>query len=288
MSSIEQTYNEMKARERKWPGFSNNVPFATIGHWYRLDMEPLTESHELDQWVRKTDVDYQIPTSKMFSPWSSITLDGEHLAWINRQHDVHLQNEHRKNITPEDRTEIDHLISGGTHYGHDSGSSDVTKFLVHQYQNYRDKPDSFIRRPAHPGINAPSMKIDLHKIDGILGQNKFNGDFHSFHGIGFDPDKVAEHSSLLHLPAYTSGSVNRSIALKWAKMSPINGTHHVMHIISPDNSTGLYIGNDPYKDNEVLLPRNITLKLHSNPQDFDVNGNHVKIWTGLRQTHLET
>lgn len=286
--TFEKIYSEMRARERKWPGFSNNIPIASIGHWHTRDMEAVNESVDLDHWIRQTDHDYPLPATKMFSPWTSLTVDENHLNWIEKQPDTHLQQEHLRNIPSAERGHIGHLISGGMEYGHDSGSSDVTKFLVDSYRKNRYSPDSFTRVPAYPGMNLSPINIDLKKIDGLLNQNKFSDTFHSFHGIGFDPAKVSEHSSLLHLPSYTSGSVNRVIALKWAKLSPVNGIHHVMHIVNPIGSHGLYIGNNPFKDNEVLLPRNITLKLHHSPQDFDVNGSKVKVWTGERQHHLET
>lgn len=110
--SVTLIYSEMKARERKWPGFSNNVPVATIGHWYCDGMDVLSESVELDHWIRQIDHNYPVPSEKMFSPWTSLSVDPEHLEWITKQHDSHLQKEHLRNIQPSDRSHICHLING--------------------------------------------------------------------------------------------------------------------------------------------------------------------------------
>jgi hypothetical protein len=205
---------------------------------------------------------------------------------MQRQHDHHLQLSHSNNLSDDDHQHVNKLIHGGMDYGHDSGSADLTTFLLNSHG--KGFPPTEFKRTSADGNRTDT--VDLTKIDSILKKNKFVGQFHSFHGIGFDPaEKLGNDGNLLHLPAYTSGSVNRNIALKYANFSPVGNVRHMLHVIHSPGSHGLYLGNNTFPDNEVLLPRNMTLKMFPNqPSEYHVGDARVKIWTAHRLNSMET
>jgi hypothetical protein len=282
IDAIADQYRLIHAKSRQWPNLSNSVPVAAIQHEQTCAKSHLTESDGLDRWVRQSDVDYPIRSRTIFSMGPDYLLSrGVHADWMERQHDHHLQQSHDSNLTDIDKDHIQKLIIGGMEYGHDSGSADLTKFLTDAYKT-RSKPSLFVRKHVKD-VSVPPDQIDLTKVDSALGKNTFADGFHSFHGIGFHPGKLVGNSDMLHLPAYTSGSVNRNIALKYAKLSPVDGAHHVIHMVHPKDSTGVYIGNQSFHDNEVLLPRNLTLKIHPHESArYDVNGKPVHVWVAHR------
>jgi hypothetical protein len=279
-----EIYHQMLKSPFSWP-YLGKIPTAIIFH---DGLSNLVENKELDEWVHVSDHGYPVSSQSIFNPGIDFFENQEkHIDWMRKQHNATLQENHKKLLSVSDEDHLKKLISGGMDFGHDSGSSDITKFLLDSHRNL-PYPTSFTRVPRPGATKRFPETVDLSAIDSVLKKTSFDGEFHSFHGIGFDPKQLMGSHDILHLPAYTSGSVNRNIALKYSNFSPVSGTHHVIHMIHPHGSTGTYIGNTHFMDNEVLLPRNITLKLFpDHPREYHVGNKTVKVWAANRQSHME-
>lgn len=285
MNKIEDTYRKM-TRRINWMHLPIDTPIAIIFH----GQKHLTEEQEsVDDWVLKSEPTYPTKPSFFFHDPFHMMHRTLHDNWIKEQENKELNQHHVNNLTSDDRIHIGHLVVGGMMFGHDSGSKDINDYLFRSHQKM-EYPNTFIRT-KHPGLSAniPDKHIDLTKIDSAIGKNDFgDSQFHTLHGLNFDPRNSIK-DDVLHLPAYTSGSLNRAIALKYSAMSPVDGTHHILHIVHPSYSKGIYVGNPSnLNDNEVLLPRNMTLKMpHKEPTTYDVSGKRVNVWLAHRMSHLE-
>ena len=285
MDTVADVYRKLMLKPRSWMGLNRRtVSVAILQHSGGF----ITESVEFDNWMRTTDVGYPNSSTDIvrqaygkINHYDYVNLQSTHNDWMDQHHDIRLQYQHRSKVTPDDHSEFQKLIVGGHEFGYDSGSRDVSDHLVQTYRDGKPMPSEFQRSPKHI--------VDLMKVDAALKKNTFDDIFHSFHGVGFNPSAQVQQDGVLHLPAYSSGSVNRNIALKYAAMSPTDGQHHILHIIHPRASTGIYFGNEFYKDNEVLLPRHMTLQVHTSaPNKYLVDGKHVNVWVANRLSHLES
>lgn len=284
MKTLEDIYREMRSKPLKW---NHANIYACVSFEHGTTDDHLMENVELDKWVQQTDHGYPIPTSRSFNSISPAADHFNHDQWINQQHNSTLAQEHLDKLSDDEFNEIRKIHSGGIHFGYDSGSADVTKFLLDQHGKAQ-YPIEF-HRTSHPSKNDQlSEHINLSVIDNGLRKNIFPSEFHSFHGVKFDPKDVIKDRGVLHLPAYTFGSINRNIGLKWSRLnSPDEQEHHVIHMVHPAGSTGLYIGNQRFRDNEVVLPRNLSLHMKMTPTSYKVGDKNVHIWQGHRQTDME-
>lgn len=132
--------------------------------------------------------------------------------------------------------------------------------------------------------------VDHKALDSIVRQTKSPHDLTLYTGIRRHPQKRANGDGLLHLPAYTSTSLNAAPAISFATKSPRHISEdpqdrrnkHVLKISYPKGSHGVYIGKqtDIPGEREFLMPRGVTLRISDNPRIIHdpFHDRHVHIW----------
>ena len=128
--------------------------------------------------------------------------------------------------------------------------------------------------------------IDIDHLDSAIRANTHEKKFVTYSGIGFNPSDLMGDSDILHLPAYTSSSSVKGIAIPYAKADH-NGEFHVLEIHHPAGSHGLYVGDNdpsPWGHKEHIMPRGETLKISKKPNShMDNNGEILHVWKATRQ-----
>lgn len=129
------------------------------------------------------------------------------------------------------------------------------------------------RRQSDKETHEKSVKA----IDNALTHSKLPHDLHVYHGTTtFNPGEEANKHPEGHIkiPTYLSTSISKTEASAFADPSSENG--HIIHIHMKKGQNALPIGgnSDHSGEEEVLLPRNQTLKVHPVPTKLD-NGMHV-------------
>ena len=113
-------------------------------------------------------------------------------------------------------------------------------------------------------------------------------DLHVFHGTTrFNPgEEAAKNGGKITLPGYTSTSINASNALDFAEAGQSHNSH-VIHIHLKKGQKAHYLGSNSAvpEEQEALLPRNTTLRVHPKPTILHsgTKGKLTHIWHG----HIE-
>lgn len=290
--SIASAYQSVENSARAWPLFAYNLPSAIVWHDHYIITES-TDVERIHDWVLKTDHDYPVHMGKHITKQRDSHLDSlAHSEWMKTQHEDTLFHKHQLKLTGEDFDNIDNLVYGGLYAGHASGSRDVNDFLWQNHKEKKESPSEFVRTNTSHGDLDGDITLNLNSIDSTIKKNRFEKPLITYHGIGFDPSEILDKNKTIHLPAYTSGSLNRNIAIRYAKANMHNRNIHEMHIIQlkhPQQSTGLYLGNtEAFTDNEVLLPRHMTIRLDTTPDKYQVGEHTVNIWKANRLLATET
>ena len=161
-----------------------------------------------------------------------------------------------------------------THHIHKytDGSRILNKALYQAHANGEKAPTE---------VRGYSHTHDVKKLDTALSRNKLPTDLHVYSGVGFDPSlKAAKHPEhIMHLPAYTSTSIKKSVARNFAatqgnekpalQKGGLKG--HILHIHLKKGHAGAYIDHESaFKgEGEFLLPRAKNMKIthHSDHED---------------------
>jgi len=241
-------------------------------------------SESLVDWVNHTqDSDHE---------FTKITDKLLHTKSVTQEDDEsELSDEHINKLTHKDRNAVDAYVNGGHHNDQHSdeeetsGSHDVNKHLIDSHnkgvapqKNFHFKRDS---------IGIPDKHLHIDHLDDALAKNKLKAPLSTYSGVSFDPSKMIDKQNTLHMPAYTSSSTNRAVAVKYAVKTPTG--RHILHIEHPKGSTGLYIGDDDtfggFGDKEHISPRN--MQLHINPiPEIHTHGTHtIHVWHAKRVAH---
>jgi hypothetical protein len=199
-----------------------------------------------------------------------------------------LATEHINNLDGHHHQTVDAYITGGLEDGHDTGSKFVNDHLIksHKMKKTPNKEFSFGEDPDFQKV------LNIDHLDEALSKNKLDKQLTTYSGIGFHPKELMKDGNLVHLPAYTSSSTNRAVALMYSKKDK-NNDYHVLQIKHPKGSTGLYLGDNedltPFRQKEHISPRNITLKVNPEPEiHTDTLGNKVHIWKATRLLSKES
>lgn len=143
-------------------------------------------------------------------------------------------------------------------------SSDVNKSLLSAHQKGREHPNTF---------TDDLHSYHLPTLDKELDEHKLTHPLNVYSGVGFNPQHLAaEHpEGHIHLPAYTSTSIDKDIAREFASsaLKPSEGKH-IIHMQLPKGHAGKYIGKNSENshESEFVVPRNTTIKVHPNPQEI--------------------
>lgn len=203
---------------------------------------------------------------------------------IKEQPDLHqdLADEHAANLDSHHKESVHAYINGGLEDGHDSGSKFVNDHLIRAHKSGKAPKKEFTFGPD-PDY-ATVLNVD--DLDHALKQNKLEKPLTTYSGIGFNPQKLMKDNGLVHLPAYTSSSTHRGVALMYANADE-NSDYHVLQIKHPAGSTGLYIGDNErfssFAHKEHLMPRGSNIKINPTPEIHTDNlGNKIHVWKATR------
>jgi hypothetical protein len=134
-----------------------------------------------------------------------------------------------------------------------------------------------------------NMTHDLRGLDAAINRNTFQHDTTLFSGIWWNPKDRADEDGIIHLPAYTSTTVDKKTALSFGinNAKSRDQERHVLRIINPAGTTGVYTHDDKDithydHENEVILPRGIKIKINTTPQRIHGMDGVTNIWTAQR------
>lgn len=111
-------------------------------------------------------------------------------------------------------------------------------------------------------------------------------DLHVFHGTSrFNPGaEAAKNGGRITLPAFTSTSINARNALDFADAGQSHNSH-VIHIHMKKGQRAHYLGSNSAvpEEQEALLPRNTTLRIHPTPTILHSGsaGKLTHVWHGF-------
>jgi hypothetical protein len=191
------------------------------------------------------------------------------------------------------------------------GSKAMNHRLIDEHVHGPDHPLIATYRKVHPAMaskwdddylekyHGESMRRDFKEadevrqgLDKIMKKPKIKTphDMHVYTGVSFNPEHLKDNSGLLHLPAFTSTSIDPMVAKNFAMYhSKAKDDHmHLLKIHVPKGSAGLYVHSDTtnrihhisFAEKELLLNRNTKMQVHHEP-DLDTYGNldkKIKIW----------
>ena len=281
-----KTFKNFVENEKKsivahaWHG--ENRKLETIYAWHGDDRS-LSELNEgyMQDWSSETE-----PSGKHeFDPKYFYKQNGykQTKKYVSSEINPELVDEHMKNINQQDHNVIGNYISRGKNFGHESGSKELNKNLIELNKQGKRQPSSFTYKPhTDDSYEQDPHIINLDHLDSALDKNKLTKKLTTYTGVGFDPvDLRNEH--MIHLPSYTSGSLNRAVATKYTNPED----RHILQIEHDVGHTGMYVGNNkkitPFKDNEFIMPRGINIELHHTPEEHeDTDGTKFKIWKATR------
>ena len=136
-----------------------------------------------------------------------------------------------------------------------------------------------------------SNDYNIKHLDAALDKHAAPKDFFVFSGIPFNPNEVKNDGGKIHLPAYTSTSLNLDRAAYFAKRfsdhtNPENTHIHILKINVPEGSKhGAYIAQySRYNkgEHEFLMKRNSVIKVDRVPEVHEItNGditNKLHVW----------
>lgn len=261
---------------------TSKFPSADISH--HKTKKHFVFEHVVD-WANKTQDPYdELPS---FDMHNRITNIGSHVYDTKDPHDE-LSQEHAKHLENHHYYSVDAYITGGLEEDHETGSSHVNEHLLKAHKAKRQPKKEF-----KFGEDEDYQKVlNIDHLDEALSKNKLDKQLTTYSGLGFNPGKLVKEDGMLHLPAYTSSSTNRAVALLYAKPNEEDGIHHVLQIKHPKGSTGLYVGDNedfsPFRHKEHIAPRGITLKVNPDPEvHMDNMGNTVHVWHATRHLKYE-
>jgi hypothetical protein len=199
-----------------------------------------------------------------------------------------LSKEHSKNISGRHANALRAYVTGGLDAGHETGSGEVNKHLIDSHINKTPINQSFHFSNDDDPENGQTLNIN--DLDDALNQNKLHKNLVTYSGLGFNPSRIMQNN-LLHLPAYTSSSTSRHVALIYARPDE-NMDAHILEIHHPKGSNGMYLGDNedytPFYQKEHLMPRGVTIQINPIPEIHEgKDGNKLHVWKAKRLLSLE-
>lgn len=267
MVNEEYTINEAK---------ETRIPFADISHHHHK--KHLNEG-KIEGWINhKQPYDSQVNNFNFDTSIDSIRPK----TYSTEDTHKDLADDHLSNLDGHHREAVESYIMGGLEDGDETGSFRVNDHLIKSHRAKKEPKKEF-----HFGPDKDFQRyLNIDDLDDALEINKLDKPLTTYSGIGFNPKDIMKEGNLLHLPAYTSSSTNRGVAVLYSKKDK-DKVYHVMQIHHPTGSTGLYIGDrddfSPFMQKEHIMPRNTTLKVNPKPEIHTDNmGVQMHIWKATR------
>lgn len=150
-------------------------------------------------------------------------------------------------------------------------SADVNRHLIYSHKEGKD--------PMQEKVHTKTLQ----KLDESLDElsKPAPHDFHVYTGVGtgFNIAHIrAKQGDKVHLPAYTSTSINPSIAASFSNDGHLKMFGEMIRVHIPKGSThGTYLGHlgEVGDEGEFLLKRGKTLKFHGEPRAVRTSGKTV-------------
>jgi len=181
---------------------------------------------------------------------------------------------------------------------HNSQANDKLGDHTAAYSRWSNELNKSLLNSSNAGREHPkSFQDDLHtfhlpSLDKELDEHKLPQKLHTYSGVRFDPDKIAStHKDRhIHLPAYTSTSIEKETALGFAQDHTDHTDehdfthHHIIHFNLKKGQKGMFVGMHPDlnsndqisahpREHEFILPRNTRIKIHPKHDTYDDNNN---------------
>jgi len=255
----------------------DSLPVADISHHHKPDNN-LDES--MNSWINSgRDYDNRYTSNKLkllrtIAPY-----------WKEKDPYEILAKAHDSAITEPRHSHAIHAYINGSLGEEDisTGSEIVNKHLIKSHID-KTEPNKFF------SFGESGLDLNLNDLDEALKLNKLNAPLTTYSGIGFNPKKLMTEKGLLHLPAYTSSTTNKAVALRYTV--PDSDGVHVLQITHHKGATGFYVGDNedysPFMQKEHIMPRGITLKINPVPEIHeDDEGNKLNVWKAKRLASLE-
>lgn len=249
------------------------APVVDISHHRKL-VDKKRVDEDIMKWVDKTQPNgHELEHIKNLS--KSSFADDQHKS---------LAEEHVKNLTGDHHVAVSAYISGGLRDGHETGSRHVNEHLISAHNSGIEPKKHF--KFGNEDEGTEELHVD--HLDDAIKQNKLHKSLTTYSGISFHPHTHVDSRNTLHMPAYTSSSTSRAVAMQYASNKD-NHVHHILKISHPKGSTGLYVGDNtdmsPFYQKEHLSPRNMKIKVNPEPEiHTDDHGNELHVWSAKRIT----
>lgn len=258
------------------------IPFADISHHHHR--KHLNEG-KIEDWIN-----HKQPYGQQVNNFNFDTSIDSIRPKTYAAEDTHkdLADDHLSNLDGHHREAVESYIMGGLEDGDETGSFRVNDHLIKSHRAKKEPKKEF-----HFGSDEDFQRyLNLDHLDEALEINKLDKPMTTYSGIGFNPKDIMKEGNLLHLPAYTSSSTNRGVAVLYSKPDK-DRVYHVIQIHHPTGSTGLYIGDrddfSPFMQKEHIMPRNTTLKINPKPEVHTDNlGVQMYIWKATRVLDKDT
>jgi len=203
-------------------------------------------------------------TGKDVNSWVSENENPENI-------DTQLKASHRQ--TDDDKTHV---------YRYTAASRPFNTFLYESHKK-DEKPSKFNI------VGRNNFTHDIRGLDAALHRNKLESPLVSYSGIGWNPHDRMDNEGVVHLPAYTSTTLAKSIAYNFAKSNKLDKDNplHILRIKHHAGDSGFYTKDDPattyYEgEREFIIPRNTKIKVNKVPTTYVDNGTPVHVWDAER------
>lgn len=202
--------------------------------------------------------------------------------WMDKEENpsavkLHLRMDHQH--TDDDRTHV---------FRYTAASTPLNKHLYAAANAKTPVDDTFHIK------GSKNFTHDLKGLDAAIGRNKLKHDLVSYSGVSWHPESKMTEDGSVNLPSYTSTTTSKHVAHAFSvKKLKQPGEVHILQIHHPVGSTGFHTMDNPNTtyfptEDEYVMPRNTTLKIHKNPEIYmDHDNNKVHIWKATRQTNTE-
>ena len=213
--------------------------------------------------------------------FNNATFDGldeviaeNHRIMYNRSHPLHTQH---NALMPEQKRHVMEYTSKGVFQGAETGSREINRYLIAQHRAGNAPPSKFIYHDGH--------EVNLDEIDNAIASVKLNQPLVTFSGIKYNPHDLMDGKSHVHLPAYTSSSLDPRYAISYGHNS---SAVHMLAIHHRKHQSALYMaprsGLSAYSEYEILIPRNqlLHITIDESMHGTTSDGTPIKIWKAIR------